>query len=79
MTLTRGIAMPRGTDNAMCHTQGLDTWHFYLFFSKIKNKKKTRTDTWHVIEALFKSWDAIDTFLNRVPIGHIGPYWVLYE
>jgi len=25
MTLTRGITMPRGTDNATCHTQRLDT------------------------------------------------------
>jgi len=28
LILTRGITMPRGTDNATCHTQGLDTWHF---------------------------------------------------
>jgi len=34
VTLTRGITMPRGTDNATCHTQGLDTWHFYLFILK---------------------------------------------
>jgi len=34
--LTRDIAMPCGTDNAMCHTQGPDTWHFYFFFSKKK-------------------------------------------
>jgi len=32
MTLTRDITMPRDTDNATCHTQGLDTWHFILFF-----------------------------------------------
>jgi len=32
MTLTRGIAVPHGTDNATCHTQGPDTWHFYLYF-----------------------------------------------
>jgi len=25
--------------NATCHTQGLDTWHFYFYFSKIFNKK----------------------------------------
>jgi len=35
VTLTCGITMPRGTDNATCHTQGLDTWHIYLFFLKI--------------------------------------------
>jgi len=34
VTLTRGIAMSRGTDNATCHTHGLDTWHFYFFFQK---------------------------------------------
>jgi len=34
VTLTRGITMPRGTDNATCHTQGLDTWHFFLIFFK---------------------------------------------
>jgi len=28
VTLARGITMSRGTDNATCHTQGLDTWHF---------------------------------------------------
>jgi len=29
-----------GTDNATCHTQGLDTWYFYFFFQKIKKKLK---------------------------------------
>jgi len=38
--LTRGIAMSRGTDNVMCHTQGLDTWHFYFIFKKLKKKLK---------------------------------------
>jgi len=38
--LTHGIAMPRGTDNATCHTQGLDTWHFYIFLKKVKKKLK---------------------------------------
>jgi len=38
--LTRGITMPRDTDNAMCHTQGLDTWHLYFFFQKIKKEIK---------------------------------------
>jgi len=33
--LTRGIVMLRGTDNATCHTQRLDTWHFYFYFKKI--------------------------------------------
>ena len=53
--LTHGIAMPRGTDNATCHTQGLDTWHFYIFLKKVKKKlkfkkksKKPHIDTWHV-------------------------------
>jgi len=41
VTLTLGITMPRGTDNATCHTQGLDTWHFY-FLKKIKNKIKNK-------------------------------------
>jgi len=36
VALTRGITMPRGTDNAMWHTQGLDTWHFKFFFFKFK-------------------------------------------
>jgi len=40
VTLTRGIAMPRGTNNATCHTQGLDTWHFEFFLKKIKKKSK---------------------------------------
>jgi len=40
VTLTLGIAMPRGTDNATCHTQGSDTWHFYFFFKKFKKIKK---------------------------------------
>ena len=34
VTLTRGITMSRDTDNAMWHTQGLDTWHFYFYFFK---------------------------------------------
>jgi len=34
MTLTRDI------DNVTCHTQGLDTWHFYFYFQKIKKKLK---------------------------------------
>jgi len=42
--------MPRVTDNATCHTQGLDTWHFYYFlklkkFKKIKNLKKNKKTT----------------------------------
>jgi len=37
-TMPHGITMPRGTDNATCHTQGLDTWHFYFYF--LKNLKK---------------------------------------
>jgi len=49
VTLTRGIAMPRGTDNATCHTQETDTWHFYFYFQKklkkIKKLKKPQTDT----------------------------------
>jgi len=37
------LTMPRGTDNATCHTQGLDTWHFYFFLKKIlKIKKKLK-------------------------------------
>jgi len=40
MTLTRGIAMPLDTNNATCHTQGPDTWHFYFYFQKIKKKLK---------------------------------------
>jgi len=42
VTLTCGIAMPRDTDNATCHTQGFDTWNFYFYFSKFfkKNFKK---------------------------------------
>jgi len=52
MTLTRGIAMLRDTDNATCHTHQPDTWHFILFFQKIKKKlkksKKSHTDTWHI-------------------------------
>jgi len=29
------------TDNATCHTQGLDTWNFFiLFFKKLKDFKK---------------------------------------
>jgi len=42
MTLARGIAMPRGTNNATCHIHRPDTWHF--FFQKIqkKNQKLTR-------------------------------------
>jgi len=40
MTLTRGIAMSRGTDNATCHTQRPDTWHF--FFKKLKKLKKIK-------------------------------------
>jgi len=39
--LTRGIAMPRDTNNATCHTQRLDTWHFFQKIKKkIKNFKK---------------------------------------
>jgi len=86
VTLTRGITMPRGTDNATCHT-----WHFYFLFfknfkKKLKLKKKLkfflkRNQKIHrltrgtltngvsqserdLIEAIFKSWDAIDTFLK---------------
>jgi len=39
VTLTRGITMPRGTDNATCHTQGLDTWHFFILKKKLKKLK----------------------------------------
>jgi len=39
--LTRGIAMPRGTNNVTGHTQGPGPWHFYyFFFQKIKKNKK---------------------------------------
>jgi len=38
VTLTHDITMPRGTNNTMCHTQGPDTWYFYLFFSKKKKQ-----------------------------------------
>jgi len=56
VTLTRDIAMSRGTHNATCYTQGLDMWHFYFFFQKFKKnlkffkkiKKKPQTNTWHV-------------------------------
>jgi len=58
VTLTRGIAMPRDTNNATCHTQGPDKWHF-IFFKKSKkikknqknkkNKKNPQTNTWYVI------------------------------
>jgi len=49
--LTRGIAMSRDTNNATCHTQDLETWHFYfLFFKKLKKKLKKikKTTDWHV-------------------------------
>jgi len=36
VTLTRGIAMPRDTDNVTCHTQRPDTWYFYFIFLKFK-------------------------------------------
>ena len=45
MTLARGIAMPRGPDNATCHTQGPDTRHLFFFsknLKKLKNHRLTR-------------------------------------
>ena len=33
------VILTRGTENATCHTQGRDTWHFYYYFFK-KFKKK---------------------------------------
>jgi len=35
--MSRGIAMPHGTNNVTCHTQTPDTTHdiFILFFQKI--------------------------------------------
>jgi len=30
--------MSRGTDNATCHTQGLDMWHLKFFLKKIFKK-----------------------------------------
>jgi len=40
VTLTRDIAMPFGTDNVTCHTQGLDTWYFNFFSKNLKKFKK---------------------------------------
>jgi len=38
--------------NATCHTQGLDTCHFFFKnlkkFKKFKKIKKSQTDMWHV-------------------------------
>jgi len=39
VTLIYGIVISRDTDNVTCHTQGFDTWHFFIFyFQKIKKK-----------------------------------------
>jgi len=47
------VILTRGTDNATCHTQGLDMWPFFSKnlkkFKKFKKKsKKLQTDMWHV-------------------------------
>jgi len=34
------VILTRGTDNATCHTQGLDMWPFYFIFQKLKKKLK---------------------------------------
>jgi len=55
MTLTSGIKMPRGTNNATCHTHGPDTWHldfFQIILKKFKKLKKSQTDTWHVVNSV---------------------------
>jgi len=39
--LTCGIAMPRGTNDATCHTQGLDMWHSF-FKKNLKKLKKNQ-------------------------------------
>jgi len=37
LTLTLGIALPRGTDNVMCHTRNLTCDIFNFFFFKNLN------------------------------------------
>jgi len=51
--MPRGIAMPRGINNATCHTQELNTWHFLFLFQK--NLKKFKKNLKKIFKKFLKN------------------------
>jgi len=71
-TLPHGGTLPRGTNNAMCHTKDLthDNFIFKKKIKKLKKLKKPKADTWHAVNGVCKKLIGCTTLMHKIEFGY---------